>query len=89
MTLSKNNNVVMHVILFILCVFEINGKPSLSFNLPAIGPFGKEVNKVLKTYSGKRVQNDSIRMVYFNELTVAVVELGPNKLLLNCELIEL
>lgn len=28
-------------------------------------------------------------MVYFNDQTVAVVELGPNKLLLNCELIEI
>ncbi|KAJ8975352.1 hypothetical protein NQ317_000280 [Molorchus minor] len=77
---------------FVLCVLGINGKPSLSFNLPAIGPFanfGKEPQRILKSYSGRRVKNDSIRMVYFNDQTVAIVELGPKKLLLNCELIEI
>ncbi|KAJ8731086.1 hypothetical protein PYW07_004250 [Mythimna separata] len=41
-----------------------------------------------KPYTGRRVGNDTLRMVYHHDLTVAVVELGPNKLLLNCELIE-
>ncbi|KAJ8722341.1 hypothetical protein PYW08_004743 [Mythimna loreyi] len=41
-----------------------------------------------KPYTGRRVANDTLRMVYHHDLTVAVVELGPNKLLLNCELIE-
>nr|XP_021200214.2 uncharacterized protein LOC110383722 [Helicoverpa armigera] len=41
-----------------------------------------------KPYTGRRIANDTLRMVYHHDLTVAVVELGPNKLLLNCELIE-
>lgn len=92
MNLTKDKNVVMHIVLFIIGVLGINAKPSLSFNLPAIGPFanfGKESVKPMKIYSGKRVDSDSIRMVYFHDLTVAIVELGPNKLLLNCELLEI
>jgi len=41
-----------------------------------------------KPYTGWRVRDDSIRMVYFYEQTIAVVELGPGKTLLNCEIIE-
>lgn len=41
-----------------------------------------------KPYTGRRVGNDTLRMIYFHDQTVAVVELGPGKLLLNCELIE-
>ncbi|CAH1179902.1 unnamed protein product [Phaedon cochleariae] len=92
MLLTRHENVVMHVVFFILFALGINGKPSFSLNFPAFGPFanfGKEPKQSLKSYSGKRVTNDSIRMVYFNYQTVAVVELGPNKLLLNCELIEI
>lgn len=92
MVLTRSNNVVMYVVLFVLSVLGINAKPSLSFNIPAIGPFanfGKEPVKPMKIYSGKRAENDSIRMVYYHDLTVAVVELGPNKLLLNCELLEI
>ncbi|CAG9136750.1 unnamed protein product [Plutella xylostella] len=42
----------------------------------------------VKPYTGRRVANDSLRMVYHHDQTVAVVELGRGKLLLNCELIE-
>ncbi|XP_068633266.1 uncharacterized protein [Battus philenor] len=42
----------------------------------------------VKPYTGRRVGNDTLRMVYHHDQTVAVVELGPGKLLLNCELIE-
>ncbi|XP_014357843.2 uncharacterized protein LOC106710337 [Papilio machaon] len=42
----------------------------------------------VKPYTGRRVGNDTLRMVYHHDQTVAVVELGPSKLLLNCELIE-
>ncbi|RZC41993.1 hypothetical protein BDFB_013023, partial [Asbolus verrucosus] len=72
----------------------IQGKPSWSLNLPSIGPFrsfgngGKDTSFHIKSYSGRRVKNDSIRMVYFHDQTVAIVELEPDKLLLNCELIE-
>ncbi|XP_073955948.1 uncharacterized protein isoform X2 [Choristoneura fumiferana] len=42
----------------------------------------------VKPYTGRRVSNDTLRMIYHYDQTVAVVELGPGKLLLNCELIE-
>nr|CAI5821665.1 unnamed protein product [Callosobruchus analis] len=96
-SVTPSKNVVMYyAVLFVVCVLSTNGKPSLSFNLPFKGPFasfiggGNRVNRfTLKEYSGKRADGDSMRMVYFNDQTVAVVELGPSKLLLNCELIEI
>lgn len=42
----------------------------------------------VKPYTGRRIGNDTLRMIYYYDQTVAVVELGPGKLLLNCELIE-
>ncbi|XP_023938862.2 uncharacterized protein LOC112046471 [Bicyclus anynana] len=42
----------------------------------------------VKPYTGRRVSNETLRMIYFHDQTVAVVELGEDKLLLNCELIE-
>ncbi|XP_026487218.2 uncharacterized protein LOC113394208 [Vanessa tameamea] len=42
----------------------------------------------VKPYTGRRVGNDTLRMIYYHDQTVAVVELGEEKLLLNCELIE-
>ncbi|XP_019880793.1 uncharacterized protein LOC109608709 [Aethina tumida] len=86
-------NEMMYYVFFVICVFGIQGKPSYTFNFPSIGRFlsfgqEREAKPVLKVYSGRRVKNDSIRMVYFYDQTVAVVELEPTKLLLNCELIE-
>lgn len=94
------SNVVIYIVCFILCALGSQGKPSLNFNFPSFKVFGgfgnnnsnnnnrEERDTHLKKYSGKRVSNDTTRMVYFHDQTVAVVELGPNKLLLNCELIE-
>ncbi|CAH0563568.1 unnamed protein product [Brassicogethes aeneus] len=84
---------VMYFVFFVICALHIQAKPSYTFDLPAIGKFlsfgqNQSPRSILKTYSGKRVKNDSIRMVYFYDQTVAVVELEPSKLLLNCELIE-
>lgn len=39
--------------------------------------------------SGRRLATDSLRMIYYNDQTIAIVELGPEKLLLSCELIEI
>ncbi|KAJ6637658.1 Phospholipase A2 isozymes PA3A/PA3B/PA5 [Pseudolycoriella hygida] len=39
--------------------------------------------------TGNRFSNDSLVMIYYNDQTIAVTELGPAKLLLNCELIEI
>lgn len=30
-----------------------------------------------------------LRMIYYNDQTIAIVELGPEKLLISCELIEI
>lgn len=83
---------ILTVFFFVLlCILETQSRSTLSLNLPA--PFANFANRdskvQLKHYSGKRVRPDSIRMVYIHDQAVAVVELGPNKLLLNCELIEI
>lgn len=78
---------VVMLLLLLLCVLEIDAKPSVG-GFRFRGPFARpEDPNNLKQYSGRRVQ-DSICMVYFHDQTVAVVELGPRKLLLNCEIIE-
>ncbi|XP_050298976.1 uncharacterized protein LOC126737923 [Anthonomus grandis grandis] len=81
------NVAVMLAIFILLLAVEIHCKPSLGgFKLR--GPFNpKAESEPLKQYTGRKV-SDSIRMVYFHDQTVAVVELGPRKLLLNCEIIE-
>lgn len=43
----------------------------------------------LFTSSGRRLAADSLRMIYYNDQTIAIVELGPEKLLISCELIEI
>lgn len=75
----------------LLCCFEsVFAGRSLSFNfhLPGLrlndGPPPE-----VKTYDGSRLRDDSIIMVYYHDLSVAVVELGPKKLLLNCNIIEI
>lgn len=45
--------------------------------------------ELFKGYSGLRLSSDSFQMVYFHDLTVAVVEVGDGRSLLNCELIEI
>lgn len=86
--------IVMFGFFVVVCALGSQGKPSLSLRLPGFNIFGvfghpREVRQAnLKKYSGERVKNDSLRMVYFYDQTVAVVELGANKLLLNCELVE-
>lgn len=82
-----------YVLVLSFCAELSIQKPSLKFpNFNVFGVFGHQREQRqavgLKTYSGDRVRNDSLRMVYFHDQTVAVVELGENKLLLNCELIE-
>lgn len=85
---------VCYVVFLVLCVLGTYGKPSMSITLPNFNIFGvfghprEQRQTNLKRYSGHRVSNESLRMVYFHDQTVAVVELGSQKLLLNCELIE-
>ncbi|KAK4874520.1 hypothetical protein RN001_013880 [Aquatica leii] len=90
-----SNSGVIYVSVLVLCIISTQGKPSFSLNFPSLAFFGgfanaRENRQVhVKEYSGKRIKNDSLLMVYFHDQTVAVVELGPNKLLLNCELVEI
>lgn len=76
-------------------------KPTLPFNLgtslqfPSLktfAPFQQYIEKrqaeASKRFTGRRFDSNSLRMVYYHDMTIAVVELGPEKLLLGCELIE-
>lgn len=42
-----------------------------------------------KTYTGYKLNPLSLRMIYYHDQTIAVVEIGMGKELLNCELIEI
>lgn len=42
-----------------------------------------------KTYSGFKLEPSSLRMIYYHDQTIAVVEIGEGKALLNCELVEI
>ncbi|XP_055296931.1 uncharacterized protein LOC129565749 [Sitodiplosis mosellana] len=71
-------------------------KPSFSLtpSLPSFTSFtqdyvGRKHAAQMKGYSGIRQQNDSLLMIYYHDQTVAIVELGPEKLLIGCELIEI
>lgn len=90
---STMTDVMVSISVLVLCVLGTQGRPTLSFGLPSLTTFtaftGRQDDDIsVKPYSGIRVKNDSLRMVYYHDQTVAVVELGPAKLLLNCELIE-
>ncbi|XP_052871924.1 uncharacterized protein LOC128277498 [Anopheles cruzii] len=67
-------------------------KPTLSFQLSQIPGFTHIVERrlmdAMKSYSERRLDVESLRMIYFHDQTVAVVELGPAKRLIGCELIE-
>jgi len=81
-----------------LLATSAGAKPTLPFNLGAalqsfrFPPFQQYIEKrqsdTAKNFSGRRIDSNSLRMVYFHDLTIAVVELGAEKLLIGCELIE-
>lgn len=48
----------------------------------------RQERDLFKGFSGYRLYNNSYRMVYYHDLTIAVVEIGDSMTLLNCELIE-
>ncbi|XKL68518.1 hypothetical protein PGB90_004009 [Kerria lacca] len=48
----------------------------------------RQERDLFKGFSGYRLFNNSFRMVYYHDLTIAVVEIGDGMNLLNCELIE-
>ncbi|XP_063703588.1 uncharacterized protein LOC134833256 [Culicoides brevitarsis] len=85
----------------LLVATSAGAKPVLPFNfgeslqlpsLTSFAPFQQYVEKrqasATKTFTGRRIDRDSLRMIYYHDATIAVVELGPEKLLLGCELIE-
>lgn len=85
----------------LLVATTAGAKPTLPFNLgeslqfpslTSFTPFQQYVEKrqasATKAFSGRRIDRGSLRMVYYHDSTIAVVELGPEKLLLGCELIE-
>ncbi|XP_073834236.1 uncharacterized protein [Musca autumnalis] len=88
---------------FILAGFfsTAGAKPTISFSFPqglqgfpTFTSFTQQIienrsARQMKTYSGKRLTNDSLLMIYYHDSTIAVTELGPQKLLLGCELIEI
>jgi secretory phospholipase A2 len=67
--------------------------PSLQWKFPKLPTFQEFIEKrqisAMKTYSGRRLAVDSLRMIYYNDQTVAIIELGPEKMLISCELIEI
>lgn len=91
--------------IFLSAVFGLfssaGAKPTISFSIPeslqGLPTFTSLTQQLIenhsarqmKTYSGKRVSNDSLIMIYYHDSTIAVTELGPQKLLLGCELIEI
>ncbi|XP_004523927.1 uncharacterized protein LOC101450118 [Ceratitis capitata] len=94
---------VLCVVLFVICGFvtSVVAKPTINFSLPqsfqgfpSIASFTQQYFesrnlRQMKTYSGKRLTNESLIMIYYHDSTIAVTELGPEKLLLGCELIEI
>lgn len=50
--------------------------------------FSSRTHSPYKGFSGLWVKTDSVKQVYYHDQTVAVVELGPGKMLQNCELVE-
>jgi len=47
------------------------------------------VNSPTKTYTGYKLKPTSLRMIYHHDQTIAIVEIGEGKTLLNCELVEI
>lgn len=78
---------------------QATAKPTFSFGLPGGFSLAQFVgarseggiqrrSAIVKPYTGLRMSNSSLIMIYWYDQTVAVAELGPEKLLLSCELIE-
>jgi secretory phospholipase A2 len=40
-------------------------------------------------YTGYKLNPTSLRMIYYHDQTIAIVEIGEGKALLNCELVEI
>ena len=47
------------------------------------------VDSPTKTYTGYKLKPSSLRMIYHFDQTIAIVEIGEGKALLNCELVEI
>lgn len=101
-TIKKKFQIVCVLLCAVLTILNnARAKPTIAFTLPpaltsipSLSSYthqfvGRKISDQMKSYSGQRFSNESLIMIYFNDQTIAVVELGPAKLLLNCELIEI
>lgn len=70
---------MLGLVFLILAPVVVNGQRGIGITRDT-SPF--------KGFSGLRFREDSKRLVYYYEQTVAVVEIGPERELYNCELIE-
>lgn len=57
--------------------------------LVGIVSWASAVNSPTKTYTGYKLNPTSLRMIYYHDQTIAIVEIGEGKALLNCELVEI
>lgn len=48
----------------------------------------KDIPGPKKNYTGLRLREDSALLVYYHDQTVAIVEVGANRELFNCEILE-
>lgn len=99
LSITSRNQLAIFILSAILGLLTTALAKPLPFNLPQVRfpsftsitqqIIEKRSLQQMKTYSGNRISNDSLIMIYYHDSTIAVVELGPQKLLLNCELIEI
>lgn len=57
--------------------------------LVGIVSWASTANSPTKTYTGYKLNPTSLRMIYYHDQTIAIVEIGEGKALLNCELVEI
>lgn len=57
--------------------------------LVAVCTAGARSKSPTKAYTGFKLEPSSLRMIYHHDQTIAIVEIGEGKSLLNCELVEI
>lgn len=69
-------------------VLSTQGLPQASDKRTLFSEPMKDVPGAEKNYTGVRISKKSQLLIYYHEQTIAVVELGTERSLLNCELLE-
>ncbi|XP_075220096.1 uncharacterized protein LOC142323780 isoform X2 [Lycorma delicatula] len=85
--INNNNSLISLSIIGVLII--MSALPSVISAQKSFLTSQRKESSPYKGFSGLRVRSDSLRMVYAFDQTVAVVEIGPNRELYNCELIEI